>query len=214
MGRLNKISDSSSKPGSQRRSFQFKIRLFCVILATFTVSVAPIPAKETSRRPSPGVLTTASQIRAMSIEQAKQGRQFHQPASAYWFAVPLGNEFYSGGECPRCSRRTSPSRRARFPAILSDGHMPNVDGFALAEQIQKQSNPNARRGDDAHLRRSPRGWRPLPCVGNFRVPCEAHTPARIAKRDMSGTRCRPSSAKHSLSHAPRETIFPDIVGRR
>src|SRR3984957_252307 len=77
MGRPNKLAAPLLKPYSQRRSFQFNIRFFYLILAVLAASAEPTSAKETPRRPSPGVITTASQIRSMTIEQAKQARPVH-----------------------------------------------------------------------------------------------------------------------------------------
>jgi signal transduction histidine kinase/CheY-like chemotaxis protein len=74
MGRLNKLAATFSRLPRQPRSFQFKIRLFSFVLAIFAASVAPVSANETSRRPSPGVITRVGQIRSLTIEQAKQGR--------------------------------------------------------------------------------------------------------------------------------------------
>jgi len=45
--------------------------------------------------------------------------------------------------------------------------MPKMDGFALAEQIQKQSN-RLHAGDDAHIRRSP--WGTARAVARWEFP--------------------------------------------
>jgi hypothetical protein len=77
MGRLNKLVVTSLKPSRRRRLFQFPTHFFCFTLAILAASPALTFANETSPRPSSGFITTASQIRSMTIVQAKQGRPVH-----------------------------------------------------------------------------------------------------------------------------------------
>jgi hypothetical protein len=284
MGQLNKLADESSKPRSQRRSFQFKMRFFCVILAILTVSVVTVSANETSRRPSPGVITTASQIRAMSIEQAKQGRPvylscvityydpeepdlFIQDASGgIWinievvkpnvplsagdlaemqgvteapdFAPQVGNPVFKKiGRAPLpLGRRVSfvemsstqedsqrvevaspsPGRRSQFPAYLIGWTYAQRGRLRTRGTNPKTIDSYARRGDDAHIRRSSRGRRSMSRARDICLPCEAHTPARVVKRDMPGPRRRATGARPALGHSPhpsrRETIVQGFVG--
>jgi len=77
MGWLNTLVVTSLKPSRHCRSFQFQTHFFCFALAIFTASAAVSFANETSPRGSSVLITTASQIRSMTIEQAKQGRLLH-----------------------------------------------------------------------------------------------------------------------------------------
>ena len=91
-----------------------------------------------------------------------------------------------------------------FRLILLDGHMPETDGFALAEQIQKQSSRThavvmmltsaGHLGDGARCRALG--------ISAYLVKPEAHTAARIVRRDMPGTRCRGTGGRPSLGHPP------------
>lgn len=73
MGRLNILAATFLRLPGQRSSFQFKFRFFRFILAIFAASATSAAANETPSRPSPGVITRASQIRSLTVEQAKQG---------------------------------------------------------------------------------------------------------------------------------------------
>jgi len=77
MGWLNTLVVTSSKPSRQRPTYQFGIHFFCLTLTVLTASAAVTFGKETAPRPSSVLITTASQIRSMTIEQAKQGRPIH-----------------------------------------------------------------------------------------------------------------------------------------
>jgi hypothetical protein len=77
MVRLDTLVVTSLKPSGQRRSFQFRTYFFCVILGTLVASATISFANETSPRSSARFITTAHQVRYLTIEQAKQGRAVH-----------------------------------------------------------------------------------------------------------------------------------------
>jgi len=77
MGRLNILVVKSLKPSCPRRSHHSLAHFFCFTLGILAASGALSFADETSPRPSSMLITKASQIRSMTIEQAKQGRPVH-----------------------------------------------------------------------------------------------------------------------------------------
>jgi signal transduction histidine kinase/CheY-like chemotaxis protein len=72
MGRLNTLLLTSLNPSHQLRSFQRQTHFFSFTLAFLAFSAAVTFASETSPRHSAKLITSASQIRSMTIEQAKQ----------------------------------------------------------------------------------------------------------------------------------------------
>jgi hypothetical protein len=80
MARLNTLLVTFLKPSRQHRSFRFQIHFFCITLAILAFSAGFTFANETPRRPITGAITKASQIRSMTIEQAKQGKPVHLKA--------------------------------------------------------------------------------------------------------------------------------------
>src|ERR1700719_2968070 len=74
---LNTLVLTSLNPSHQLRSFQRQTHFFCFTLAFLAFSAVVTFANETSPRHSARLITSASQIRSMTIEQAKQGRPVH-----------------------------------------------------------------------------------------------------------------------------------------
>jgi len=74
MARLNTLVLTSLNPSHHRRSFQRQTHFFCLILAILAATAAGAFANETS--PS-RLITSTSQIRSMTIEQAKRASPVH-----------------------------------------------------------------------------------------------------------------------------------------
>ena len=78
------------------------------------------------------------------------------------------------------------ARREPFPLVLLDVHMPEVDGFMLAEQIQLRADLPDVRADHADVRRALGGRRTLPATGRRRVPRQARHPVGPVRQDRAG----------------------------
>jgi signal transduction histidine kinase/CheY-like chemotaxis protein len=74
MARLNTLVLTSLKPSHQLCSFQHQTHFFCFLLAVLADTATGAFANETSPA---NFVTRASQIRSMTIEQAKQGSPVH-----------------------------------------------------------------------------------------------------------------------------------------
>ncbi len=106
-----------------------------------------------------------------------------------------------------------------FALVLLDAHMPDVDGFTLAERIREASRPGRGDGHDAVLGLSAGRCPPLPGSGPGRVSDQAHqagrpVPLHPGRAGQPGRRRRPHrrppaparpTPRHSASCWPRTT---------
>ena len=78
--------------------------------------------------------------------------------------------------------------RTALRLVVTDMHMPDMDGFGLVEQMRR--NPELSAGDchDAHFGRSSRRCGALPAAGNSLLSLQAGQEAGIAGSDPGGTR--------------------------
>ncbi len=78
--------------------------------------------------------------------------------------------------------RKAAERGEPFSLVLTDCHMPEMDGFDLATRIQELSASDRSGGDDAHLRGTIGRYQALPRDGGFRVPHQTGGPRGTAVR--------------------------------
>ena len=73
-----------------------------------------------------------------------------------------------------------------YRLVLTDAHMPEMDGFSLAQQIKDDPDLGSTGDHDAHLRRSAGRRCPLPGIGNRRLPAQAGQAVGVVRRDHAG----------------------------
>ena len=103
--------------------------------------------------------------RSARAARAGRRRQRHEPPHPGRNADQLAHAAHGGRRrrrrrSPRCDRRAADGEHS--PLVLLDAMMPEMDGFALAEQIMADPDAGHRDADDAFLGRSGVGRGPLP----------------------------------------------------
>ncbi len=73
-----------------------------------------------------------------------------------------------------------------FPLVITDAHMPDVDGFMLARQIRQEHAERRPRDHDAHVRRSSQRSGAVRTTGDRGLSAEADQAVRVAGGDRDG----------------------------